>query len=163
MLRRNILSVNVLNFVNFNGHFGYERIWGKGIVSTKLNFNYNFKDKNLDNSPLNYQRDYTTGLDFNIYPNGQSKASYFIGLSSRFGVVSNGDVSNRNGDKSKENYWGVFINNGVAVQPTETTYIGFQFALGIEFFETLNSPSSSSKRTAERLGGFVGVNLGIKL
>lgn len=161
--RRNILSVNVLNFVNYNGHVGYERIWGKGIIGTKLSVNYNFKDKNLENSSLNYQRDFTTGVDLNIYPTGQGVVSYFIGPSSRFGVVSNGDVSTTRKDKSTNKYWGVFLNNGVAVKPTETTYIGLQMALGIEFFEPLNASPQTPKLSTEQFGGFIGFNLGFQL
>lgn len=163
VLQKNIISLNVLNLINFNTHVGYERIFGKERFGAKLSVNYNVKDRNLENSPLNYQRDFTTGIDFNVYLNRKGAVRYFIGSASRFGVVSNGDVSTRNRDFSRKSYWGVFINNGIVIIPYETIYLGFQAAIGTEFLEPLDVTPGEPTLSRQQLGGFAGIHIGVQL
>lgn len=160
----NILSVNVLNFYNNNLHLGYERIFTGGLIGTKLSLNYNFKDKSLENSLLNYQRDYTAGFDFNFYPFRQSKASYFIGTAIRMGRLSKGAYLNGGAAyRTNRKYSGFFIQNGIALQPTKAFYVGLQVALGYEFIEPEQTVVGAPRISTEQLGGFAGLHLGLRL
>ncbi len=134
-LGRNIISINYLHILNGNIHLGYERITKNGIAGLKLSVNFNVD--NVDSDILTYQRDFTTGLDLNLYPTGQGKIKYFLGPSFRVGTVSERYNSRTRGDViDYYNYFGVFFNNGFNIQPTQNLYLGFQGALGIGRFNS---------------------------
>lgn len=163
-LGRNIVSVNTLNFLNNNIHIGYERILGIGMIGAKLSVNVNYLDKNLRNSTLKYQRDFTAGIDINIYPAGQGKVKYFLGPSFRIGTVSNG-VYELHGivqEKVTYNYQGFFFTNGVVIQPTKRFYTSLQAAVGIERFEARRQLITAPALSTETYSGFVTLNLGYR-
>lgn len=163
--KKNIIAVNVLNILNNNVHIGYERIIGTGYLGVKLSVNYNLIDKSAENNPLKYQRDFTTGLDFNIYPAGQGRVKYFLGPSVRVGIVSNSVVETHGTNKEDVtyDYWGVFFTNGLVVQPTQHLYTSVQVALGVENFSAQTSNLITGPvLSTEQLGGFVAVNVGYR-
>lgn len=157
-LGRNIISLNYLNILNGNIHLGYERITKNGVAGIKLSVNFNVVDD--DAEILAYNRDFTTGLDLNLYPTGQGKIKYFIGPAFRVGVVSNDyDYTNpfftrRN---IKYNYLGVFFNNGFNVQATPNLTVGFQGALGIGRFSRQDGVA-----TYTEVDGILAFNMGYR-
>jgi hypothetical protein len=137
-LGQNIISINYLHILNGNVHLGYERLSKSGVAGIKLSVNFNVDD--VQSEILRYQRDFTTGLDVNLYPTGQGKVKYFLGPSFRVGTVSSRYYDYWNGgvfmqdEVRKYSYFGIFFNNGFNIQPTPKLFLGFQAALGIGRF-----------------------------
>lgn len=157
-LKRNILSINYLHIINGNVHLGYERITKSGIAGLKLSVNYNIDD--VDSDILAYNRDFTTGIDINLYPTGQGKIKYFLGPSFRVGVVSTDYdyVNNRYIQRQTEfNYFGIFFNNGFNLQATPKLALGFQGALGIGRFSRRDG-----RYTNTELDGIIAFNMGYR-
>lgn len=143
-LGRNIIAINYLHLLNGNVHLGYERITKDGIAGIKLSVNFNVD--NVESGILAYQRDFTTGIDLNLYPTGQGKIKYFLGPSFRLGTVSQRFESFTRGAPviNYFNYFGVFFNNGFNIHPTPKLYIGFQGALGIGRFRSQQNSTNST-------------------
>lgn len=89
---RNIIALNLFEMFFTNIGFSYERILGNGTFGIKVPFSFGLGGKPNEN---NYRSDYWTtiplqnknfgtGLEFNIYPLKQHRSTFYLGISATY-------------------------------------------------------------------------------
>ncbi len=109
--KRNIFSINTFGLFLTNIHLGYENISADGTFGIKINAALSpifLIDEGLA----------VFGADFNFYPYGQKKVSYFLGPSFRLGAFE------------EIPFTAVVFNNGFAYNAKSGFYLGGQFGIG---------------------------------
>ena len=116
----------------------YERQFGDGYMGIKIPVSISF-DQNYGyyGNSIRYQ----SGVDFNYYPLGQRRVSYFTGIGARAGVMESNYYYYYDSYYPYEPlmyqedilFVAGFVNNGVNWRITDNFSIGGMFGLGVRF------------------------------
>ena len=145
-IKPNVFSCNYGDFIAGRFSFNYERLFSDGKVGIKVPFGVSFRDPNYNynNSFLYYG-----GVDFNYYPMGQNRVSYFMGVGNRTGVLNSYSNNSYSMYDSYGNYdyiyvpptitkkWamGFYVNNGLVANLSQNISISGMFGLGLRDIE----------------------------
>ena len=127
--KRHLIGFNYLQMVFLNIGMSYEfMITKSGFFGIKIPLDIGMNVKN------NYLKKNTivgTGIDFNVYPTGQGRASYLTGISMRYRYLRDNPFFYKatNSDATKAHYIGFYINNGVLFQAT--SFLNFSLGMGM--------------------------------
>jgi hypothetical protein len=118
----NIISANIFGAFIGNLHLGYERLNYKGTMGIRFNLLATMLPKITDVSMV------AGGFDFNFYPAGQKRVSYYLGPGFRLGAVN---YLNDNLEAQSTNFAAIVFNNGVSFNPSRYFYFGLQLGGGV--------------------------------
>ena len=151
---KNIIAINCFEMLFTNFSFSYERIFKKGKFSFKIPVSFGLGGKpNQNNYTSSYpstqflqNKLYSGGLEFNIYPFGQTRNTFYIGLSgvagsfnyyiqnpgSGYPYYTPGTISKYIGS-----HYAGMLHIGGYLAPSENILIGAKFGAGYKREETI--------------------------
>lgn len=137
---KNVISFNFGDLVVSRISLSYERFIYNQKLSIKVPFAMSYNYGYYSNQPK-----LMTGLDFNFYPLGLKKVSYFTGIGSQVGILNQyiyyydyvgpqypGGYYYNN---SQKYFIGAYLNNGITVIPIENFSISGQIGVGFRDIE----------------------------
>jgi hypothetical protein len=147
--RKNLISYNYASLITLNIEFAYERIIDKvGYFGLKIPiiFNMGVKTDYLDKRNI-----FTSGIQANIYPFGQSRIAYFTGPIIHFKIMEDNDYISTSGNNSvqididplKSTYLGFYMNNGVLFRAAP--FLSFGVSMGFGIRRDIGRPEENSK------------------
>lgn len=136
---KNVISFDFGDLVVSRISLSYERFIYNQKLSIKVPFSMSY----------NYYNNYSgqpklmTGLDFNFYPLGLKKVSYFTGVGSQVGILNHyyyyydyvGVGPQYYPSYSQKYFIGAYLNNGITVIPIENFSISGQIGVGFRDIE----------------------------
>ena len=139
--KSNIISFNYGDLMKVRANFSYERLFRAGFMGIKIPIAVSFENDNYsyyDDSPL-----FFSGVDFNFYPYGQKKLTYFTGLAVRMGMTQSYNeiiyddytypyYGSNYRYRPSAFFMGGYVNNGLTLHLTKNFSISSMFGLGIK-------------------------------
>lgn len=167
---RNFVSLNTFDLFFKSLSFGYERIFKGGEFSFKIPFStglYQLTGDTVDQFMVgyfSYFRKFSTGLEFYYYPGGQGKTKYFIGPAMDYTqfefLYYDYSVPNFSNKTDVGINVGVFIQQGLIVQPSKHFNVSLHFGVGAERYDYMNNYYYGNDRIRVTVRG--GINIGYK-
>jgi hypothetical protein len=117
----NIITANIFGAFIGNAHLAYERLNYEGNFGIRFNIIATLLPKLTDVSMG------LAGFDFNFYPAGQKRISYFLGPAFRLGYINY--LENNRDETTK--FGALLFNNGLAFNPSRHFYFGLQLGTGL--------------------------------
>ena len=140
---KNIFAVNMFEMAFTNFSFSYERIFGSGKIGLKVPVSFGMGGKQNDNNynPDNWEttiyltnKKFGTGLEFNFYPGGQGRNTFYVGVSGMVGSYNyyqdiHDTVFNNNGYSGYNTYPLKEKVKHIGIQYAGMLHIGWYFGL----------------------------------
>ena len=130
---KNAFMFNYGDLIESRVAISYRRLFSDGKIGLKLPLAVN-----VNSDSRRYGIVFQSGLDFNFYPLGQKRVTYYAGLGTRMGLRNGGSnyYFDELGNYIQEDvndlfFVGIYVNNGLVLHLTDNYAIGGLFGLGL--------------------------------
>lgn len=138
---KNIVSINVLDMAFASITLSYERVFCKGRIGVKVPVSVGLRPLSnpwYGSDHFALGKIWSAGADVNFYPTGQGRVRYFVGPGLTVGQYQRSQYFSLLADYTQIDpvrvmHYGLVINNGLMVQPTENFNMSFGLGLGMKY------------------------------